>query len=240
MTRRWPFRYLGWMGRDFALGPGLAYLAIAALFAWISTRRDGPMTPDGALQMQQMVVAQFAWIVVLVATAGMVSTDLSRGFYRGLFTQPVNPALYYLQRWLVGGLAVGAFVPLVGLGLFIASGQFPFSAVLLVRLLLLYAMLGGVAFVFSATLRTDWLIALLVFILQGALHSLQAQGAKLGPVTLALAKGLPPFHLAAIGGAGLAYPATGDLIHILLYSAGLVALAVVLLVRRPLGSGGRA
>ena len=92
-----------------------------------------------------------------------------------------------------------------------------------------------------AVLRTDWLIALLLFILQSALYGLGQSGVSLGVFTRGLTVILPPFQAAFLGGGGLpTYPAAGELAHALLYGAGLVAGAVAVLVYRPLGSGGRA
>jgi hypothetical protein len=241
MNPRMPVRYLGFVARDAALGPGVACLAIAALFAFISTRLPNRPTPRSAEEFLAAVIAQFDWIVVLIATAGIVSADLSKGYYRALFSQPLNPGLYYLQRWLVGGVVVASFVPLVGLAIFVTSGVFPFAWPILLRLLLQYLLLGGLTFLLSTLLRADWLIAFLVSILETVLHGLETNGVALGALTRALARVLPPFHVAAQGiRVAPTYPSSADLTHAVLYGIGLVALAVTLLMYRPLGSGGRA
>lgn len=232
-----PVRYLGWMARDVARGPGLFYLAIAALFSYLAGQSDAPRTAAAAGDALRNVVGQFSWMVVLVATAGMVASDVSKGFYRSMFAEPVTPAGYYLQRWLVGALAVGAFVPLVGAGIFAALGSFPFSPALLTRLMLLYLLLGGLVFLLSTVLRSDWLIALLLFVLQTALQAAQRGGVELGIITRNLARALPPFHLGSIT---TTYPSSLELTHALLYGLGLVVTAMVVLTHRPMGSGGRA
>jgi hypothetical protein len=226
------------MARDVVLGPGLVYLAIAALFSFLSSQGNGLATERSAGGMLQSIVGQLSWIVVLVATAGIVRGDVSKGFYRAIFVEPVSPAGYYLQRWLVGGLAVALFVPLVGLGLLVTTGFFPFSVPLLVRLLLLYLLLGGLVFLISTVLRSDWLLALLVFILETVLHQLQAGGARLGLVTRVLARGLPPFHLGSA--TDPSFPNSVQLLHALLYGAAMVLAALAILSFRPMGRGGRA
>jgi len=154
------------MARDVVLGPGLFYLAIAVLFSYLSGQNDAPRTAAMAADVLRTVVGQFSWMVVLVATAGIVASDVSKGYYRSMFAEPVSPAGYYLQRWVVGGLAVAAFVPVLGLGIFVTVGSFPFSAQLLTRLMILYLLLGGLVFLLSTLLSSDWLIALLLFVLQ--------------------------------------------------------------------------
>lgn len=235
---RLPVRYLGWMARDVALGPGLAYLAIAALFAFLSSQGEAAATAESARRALQQIVSQFAWIIVLVGTAAMVSGDVSRGFYRAHFSEPVSPAGYYLQRWLVGGAAVAAFVPLVGLGLLVTTGFFPFQAAVLVRLMLLYLLLGGLVFLLSTLLRADWLIGLLLFILQTVLTELTRQGAATGRTVQLLAQVLPPFQLGSPARPGM--PAGLELAQALLYGGAMVVAAVAILTVRPMGSGGRA
>ena len=240
MNLRTPTRYLGWMLRDAVIRPGLTCLAISALFTFILTRLPGDITRPSAHEYLVRTVGQMAWLVVLVATAGLVSWDRASGYYRSLFSQPVNPGLYYLQRWLVGALAVAAMAPLTGLFILLASGFFPWSGPLLERLLLEYLLLGGLTFALSTVVRTDWLIAFLVSILQSVLYSLEQSGAPLSGFTRALTRGLPPFEIGSVGMGAVSYPTPGELTHALLYGAGLVAIALLVLRFRPLGSGGRA
>lgn len=240
MTVRLPIRYLGWAVRDAAVRPGLACLAIAALFAFLLTRLPESNQPGFEQDFLVRTVGQMDWLVVLIATAGMVSWDRASGYYRSLFSQPVTPGLYYLQRWLLGGVAVAVFVPLVGLGIFVVSGTLPFSGPLLVRLLLKYLLLGGLTFALSTLLRADWMIALLLSILQGVLYTLERSDAPLSGFTRMLVHALPPFQAGSVGLGALAYPSGSELTHAVLYGAGLVAIALVVLAFRPLGSGGRA
>jgi len=240
MTRGSPLRYLGWMARDVAVRPGLACLAIAGLFAFIATRMPAAFTPASAHDFLIRTVSQFDWVIVLIATAGLVSWDRASGYYRSLFSQPVSPGAYYLQRWLLGAVGVAAFVPLVGLGILLVTGSFPFSGPLLARLLLKYLLLGGLTLALSTVLRADWMIAFLISVLQSVLYSLDKNGAPLNAFSKLLIHALPPFQIgtSAFGAAG--YPTGSELTHGLLYGAGLLVLALAALTLRPLGSGGRA
>lgn len=234
-----PLRYLGWMSRDVAVRPGLACLVVAALFAFIATR----MPEFGAASARDFLirtVSQFDWVIVLIATAGLVSWDRASGYYRSLFSQPVSPGFYYLQRWLLGAVGVATFVPLMGLGLLLVTGSFPFSGPLLARLLLKYVLLGGLTFALSTLLRADWMIAFLISVLQSVLYGLQQNGAPLSTFSKLLLRVLPPFQTGSSSLGTMAYPSTPELTHALVYGAALLALALAVLALRPLGSGGRA
>ncbi len=240
MNPRMPLRYLGWMARDAALRPGLAGLVFAALAAFIATRLPGPFTETSARDFLIRMVGQLGWLVVLIATTGMVSWDRASGYYRSLFSQPVNPGLYYLQRWLICGVAVAAFVPLTSLGMLSVAGSFPFSGPLLARLMLTYLLLGGLTFAFSTLLRADWMFAFLFSVLESVLWGLERNGAPLSAFSKLLVRVLPPFHTGLGGFGAMAYPTGAELTHALLYGTGLLAIALAVLTFRPMGSGGRA
>ena len=243
MNPRPPFRYLGWMARDVAVRPGLACVVLAALFTFLLSRLpplSSPGLPSAPQEFLIRTVGQFDWLVVLIATTGIVSWDRTSGYYRSLFSQPVNPGLYYLQRWLLAGVAVLSFVPLMGLGILLVSGTFPYSGPLLEHLALKYLLLGGLTFALSTVSRVDWLIAFLISILQGVLSGMTRAGVELRGFTAVLRELLPPFHLSEVGFGPLRYATGSELAHTVLYGAGLLALALLALNLRPLGSGGRA
>jgi len=85
-------------------------------------------------------------------------------------------------------------------------------------------------------MRSDWLVALIVYMTSAMLNGMEGGGVKLPAVWHFVAKILPPFHLANVQSA----PPTGAaLAHVLLYGAGLVLAALAVLRWRPLGVGGR-
>ena len=113
---RLPLRYARWMLVDLARGPGLAMLVVATFAAFVVTSFSVVTTDPGGER------AVFLWIVdaattvfVLLATGGLVSADFAAGYYRNLFARPVSPALYYLQRWILGAVTVTLAVVIVGL-----------------------------------------------------------------------------------------------------------------------------
>ncbi|MGQ0702802.1 MAG: hypothetical protein ACT4PM_06685 [Gemmatimonadales bacterium] len=248
---RAPLRYLGWMMRDAAVRPGLAALVFAALFAFLATRLPGPLGPPMIEQLLVRMVGQFDWLIVLIATTGLVSTDRSTGFYRALFSHPINPAAYYLQRWILCGLGAVLVIPLSALAFQLVTGTFPWSGPLIVRFLLKYLLLGGLTFAFSTVIRGDWVFAFTISVVQSILRLLELSGAQLSGFTRTLAHVMPPFHVGSTGLTGsspaalrslslsVVYPSGSELTHALLYGAGILALALAVLTFRPLGSGGR-
>ncbi len=242
MSARGVVRYLPWMLRDAALMPGAAYLVLAAVFVFLLTRIPGdPGRPaPSPADVLASLVSGFDWLVVFLAAGGIVSGDLHSGVYRTLFSRPVTPALYYLQKWLVGGLAVAGFVAVSALAVYAARGSFVLPPPLLARMLLYYLLLGGLVFALSTLVRWDWPIALLLVILQAVLHAMDVGGEELGAVTRWLARALPPFHVPTVTRVTHStYPPAGDLLHAAVYGATLVGIGLAVLWRRPMGSGGR-
>ena len=192
-------------------------------------------------------------MLVLIATAGIVSWDRTSGYYRSLFSQPVNPAIYYLQRWVLAGLAATLVIPLGALALMGVTGVFPWSGPLLVRFLIKYLLLGGLTFAFSTFIRGDWVFAFTISVTQSILYGLERFGAPLSGFTKTLGHLLPPFHVGSVnwpGGAGgragsvwqalqIGYPSGSELTHAVLYGLGILLVALAVLSFRPLGSGGR-
>jgi hypothetical protein len=104
------------------------------------------------------------------------------------------------------------------------------------KLALSYLLLGGLIFFFSSFLRYDWLIGLLVLIVQGVLFSLSRNGVDFPAIWDFVLTILPPIYQASLNSPPLTGPA---LTHVLLYGAGLVIAGLILLRLRPLGAGGR-
>ena len=233
---RWPSRYAPWMARDLAGGAGLIMLAVVAIGTFILARSGVGTGSESAAGVLATIVSQAAVPFVLLATGGMVSADLRQGYYCTLFTKPVSPVAYYLQRWLLGAALVALFPLLMAAGIALTTHAFAFSWAMLGQVGLLYLLLGGLVFFLSTLTRRDWLLALLVYILQAVVHGLKSGGALFGWLGNTLDAVLPPFHLCDVRGP---LPEGAALAHLLLYSGGLVGAALLLLWRRPMGSGGR-
>lgn len=239
-----PARYLGWSLRDAALRPGVAALILAGLATFLVTRLPGMLSRETGEQLMGRLVSQFDWLVILIATSGMVSWDRSSGFYRTLFSYPVNPALYYFQRWILAGLASALLIPFAAIGFFAVLGSFPDSGPPLVRFLIKYLLLGGITFGFSTVVRADWAVAFVLSAVQSILHGLEVAGVGLSSFTRLVAHVLPPFHVGSITTTFSmtsvpGYPTGAETLHALLYGAGILLATMLVLRLRPLGSGGR-
>jgi hypothetical protein len=218
-----------------ARGPGAIILAVTALVAFILSRLPDAPAADGSGVLPSLA-DQAMFPLVLVVTAGIVSRDMSEGYYRAWFSRPVSPPLFYLQRYLAGGVIFLCFFPLLALAVSVRTGSVSLPGWILGRGALLYLLTGGTVFFFSTLVRRDWILAALIAITESVLHQIQRSGAELGPAARAVYKVLPPYHAASIDGA----PGSGELATAAAYGVALVVAALVILGRKPLGSGGRA
>ena len=95
---------------------------------------------------------------------------------------------------------------------------------------------GGTVFLVSTVTTAgprDWLVALLIHVYQNTMAELLRSGVDLWQPLRWLHAILPPMHRLGAGTGG------ADVLHAGLYGAGLVALALLVLDRRPLGGGAR-
>jgi hypothetical protein len=238
-----PWRYLPYHARDVARAPLALYIAVATglgLVLWRMSRlAESPPASDMLLRgfiNGTLVVA------VLFACGGVAGTDIKQGYYRAFFSKPMAPWWYYLQRWVLGGIALLTAPVWLGLAIQLALGNGTgltwevFGVVALGFLLI-----GGVVLLASTVTSRDWLVAFLVYFLQARLHDvteiLERAGQRVPRLVEFLDTVLPPFHLVNRGD-GL--PSGGELVHVLAYGAALVVAALLVLTYRPLGSGGRA
>jgi hypothetical protein len=223
---------------DLARGPGLAMLVVAALAAFVVTSFSVVTTdPGGERSVFLWIVDAATTVFVLLATAGIVSADFTAGYHRNLFARPVSPALYYLQRWLLGGVAVAVGVVIVGLAVSARLHTPMIDPALLAQTGLEYLLLGGLVFVLSTFTRRDWLVALFVVVFHGSLSAGQAIGLASGPVGRLFYAALPPFHLV---GPRHPIPDGAGLLQVGCYGLALVLGALAMLRWRALASGARA
>lgn len=161
---RWSLaRYSLWQARDFALERGIAILLIGFLwgYAFISplrsqiayqiTNRASPVWIF-TLQISSAIVS----LSVLIALNGIVSTDRKTGYYRFLFSKPVNPILYYTQLFFV--YMAGVVACMLVLSRILQTILPTFSIVnYLLYTALIYVAMGGIGFFLSVATRYDWL-----------------------------------------------------------------------------------
>ncbi len=240
---RSPWRYLPTHARDVARGPLLLFVLVAAglsLVMWRLSRGES-QAPDmegllGGLVGGTLMVA------VLFATGGVAGNDIKQGYYRAYFSKPMAPWWFYLQRWLLGGLAVFTIPLLLGLGLQLALGEGTgLGWEIFAATGLSFLLIGGLVLLASTITSRDWLLAFLIYFLQARLQNLKDLFGSLGnelPRSVELLHAvLPPFHLAS---PVAELPTGAGLVHVLAYGGAMVLLALLVLAWRPLGSGGRA
>lgn len=235
-------RYLPVHARDVARGPLALFVAVAAGLSFVLWRIFGNRDVPDVADLLGGLVAGTLMVAVLMASGGVAGNDIKQGYYRGYFSKPIAPWWFYLQRWLLGGVAVLTIPLWLGLGLALAFGSGTGITLELLGVIALgYLLIGGTVLLCSAVTARDWLVAFLVYFFQLRLHDATEMLSRIGTeVHWALewaVRVLPPFHLITPT-TGL--PVGSELVHALGYGIGLVAAALVVLRTRPLGSGGRA
>ena len=232
-----PTRYAGWMTRDLALGAGIP-MAVLTVIASLVVSKVQVVGPVGdAARAACLVVLNWTAIgLALLATSGIVSADFAIGHQRTLFSKPVSPPLYYLQRWLIGG--VGVLIGSAVVAQTIAA-RFEGTALgvgFILRIALLYLVIGGLVFLMSTLIRGDWgaVTALLAWhVVLGVAHSM---GMERGPIGAVLEIILPPRHLLSLGDP---LPTGIDLVQVLVYGTLVLFGALAMLRWRPLARGAR-
>ena len=232
-----PIRYLPWMTLDLARSAGLAMALVGVLAAFLISSMTVVTSGTGGEATVFLGILDFAVTVfALLATAGIVSADFGLGYYRTLFARPVSPPLYYLQRWLLGGVLVLMATSVVGFAAAARIGaQLPIGRVL-VQSALFYFLLGGLVLLLSTITRRDWIIAALVVAAHAGLGLARSLGAAATGAAAVLYTILPPFGLVDVGEP---VPAGAELVHVVLYGLALVLAALTVIRLRPLARGAR-
>jgi hypothetical protein len=171
-------RYSLWQFRDFALERGVAILIIGGLWGYVviepMRRALGQQLPGGpqgttvfaiALQVSSALVS----LSVLIALNGIVSTDRKLGYYRFLFSKPVNPVLFYGQLFFV--YMAGVLVSMLVLSSLLHMIIPTFNVLhFLLYTALIYVAMGGIGFFVSVATRFDWLTLAAVWLGSRALR----------------------------------------------------------------------
>lgn len=232
----YPAAYLAWQARDVARGPGLVTAIVAAIFALLVWRLPAPALGAGGAALLTGYLQQVGWPLALVATGEMVRTDRAEGFYRFYFARPVQPALFYAVRFLLGFGLVLAATAVAAVAVLARTGSLGLEPRVVGELGLTYLLVGGTVFLVSTVTTAgprDWLVALLLHVYQNMTADLLANGVDLWAVLQWLHAVLPPMHRLRPG------LDAGAALHAGLYGAALVGAALLLLDRRPLGGGAR-
>lgn len=242
MTRnRSPLRYLPWQALDVARGPLALFAAVAVGLTLMLWRLSSRMNGVEPVSFQQGMVLIVSSVAVLIASGGVAGTDVQRGFYRAWFSKPISPWWFYLQRFLLGGVAVLLIPVVMGIGMTIVTGHGTgITSDLFAALGLSYLLIGSTVFLLSRFTSRDWLVTFLLYFADQRLHDwmqMMRGNPEMIPsgVTLAV-RLLPPYYLLDV-----THPPHGhDLAHVAGYGVAMLAIAIAAFIVRPLGSGGRA
>ena len=232
-----PIRYLGWMTWDVIRGPGLGMVIAGVVCAFLISSLQVVTTETGGQTAVFFSILDFAVTSFeRLATGGMVSTEFADGSYPTLFARPVSPPLYYLLRWLLGGVAVLLAATLVGLAAAARVGAELAIGRVLVQAALLYLLVGGLVFLLSTFSRRDWLLAVVVIAAHAGLGVARTLGAASTGIAVVLYAVLPPFRYVDMGDP---LPAGPQLLHVVAYGLALVGVALGVIRVRPLARGAR-
>ena len=159
-------KYSLWQFRDFVMqhGIGIAiigllwgYTLLAPLRAAMNTQSPTQLAAGSpiwgiVLQITSAVVS----VSVLIAMNGIVSSDRKNGYYRFLFSKPINRVLYYAQAFLV--YMAGMLLIMAVLSLLLRTILPSFNVYYFVLYAaLVYIAMGGIGFFLSVATRYDWL-----------------------------------------------------------------------------------
>lgn len=240
--------YAGVQLRDFLTGrmPLLVLVASLATYAFFhvtgvtlavfdpSAGIDGREEAQGAFEN---ALGVYALVAAVFTAQGLVARDRWRGFDRILFSRPLSPVRYYLQAFVVAGVAIVA-LSVVAAGLY-TVGVRPVSVPGVAGYVgLAWLTVGALAFALSVV--TAYHLPLLFLLLGSAALLDQVAdrlgGSAAGPVIGVAQYLLPPVHVIAalreplargriVGFEELAWPVAFGLLC--------MGLAILLLYRRP-------
>lgn len=237
-------RYARWQLLDHLKGAGRV-IAMAAVIIGVllwRIRVGNPGVASGGAATMTGFLDSIGWPLVLLTVAGIISSDRVDGYNRALFSAPVSPVLYYLQRWLIGGLVVATLPLVLTLSLRAALGSWVDPWPYALMLLLAYLLLGALVFCWSSFGRRDWAIGASIYLGERAMTAAEAAGMPMPKLVLAVNRLLPPFHLVDFGAVqnpGVRFPAGAEWVHFIGYALGLMAIGIAVLRYRPMGSGVR-
>jgi ABC-type transport system involved in multi-copper enzyme maturation permease subunit len=194
-----------------------------------------------AKQMFAQSITLFLPLGAFVAAIGVISADRQQGYFRFLFSKPVNVLAYYAQTYVLHAIVFVLTFGLIVWGFGAYTIHFSVHRSMEAALLT-FVLIGGLGLLLGALTRYDGagLIAIYVFALMLQQLMSAANGLKNGglPDWLAtLAKGLPPVgkldHLRDHLYAGTTVD-MAELWHVLGYGGGAALLGFILLRRLPL------
>lgn len=244
-------RYVRYQLPDFFLHRLSLPLIFVAFVAGLPTYLMVTHAPAGWLQSQQGInqvrqlfeqsLTLYLPLGAFVGAVGLISGDRQQGYFRFLFSKPVNVPAYYAQAYLFNAIV---YVAVFGVIVW-AYGAYTIHFSVhrsMEAAMLTFALIGGLGLLFGAVTRFDAVALIAVYVVALILQQLMVSraGAANGglPAWLAfIGKILPP--VAALDAlrtqlyAGEALD-TAQLWHVLGYGGGAAIVGFILLRRLPL------
>lgn len=237
--------YARWQLRDAvskALIPLLIFAGLTGIPLWGLHRqiqgeaaRDPGAFATLAVQVYGQTLTLAMTLGALLLMNGLVSADREKQYFRFLFSRAVAPWAFYLQQFVISitlFTAVFALIPIV-FGAIVA----PVPVLEAVQSAAMYALfLGSLALLCSVLVNKDGVLLIVVLLASLSLQQVQSSG-MLPRWASWLADALPPIVTAdAVRDRWLAERAaeSGDIVLVLLYSVGMLGVALFLLRRAPL------
>jgi hypothetical protein len=246
-----PFGYARYQLRDSVmqrLSLPLVLIAFFSAFPVYMMNKTSPAgfmgTPQGINFVKQLYaqsVTLFLPMGAFLCAVGVPSADRQHGYFRFLFSKPVNLLAYYGQAYLVAGIAFVAMFGLITWGFGAMTLHFSVHRGMEAAALT-YVLIGGIGLLLGALTRFDGITFIAVYVAALLLQGLKAAANGLPngglPASLsALAAALPPVVKLDLLRNQLyaAQPLdSSQLWFVLGYGAGAWVLGMVLLRFRPL------
>lgn len=186
-----------------------------------------------AMQMYSTMLSLSITLGSIVVASGIIALDRERQYYRFLFSHPVVPWQFYLQKYLLTAALFGLAMMVIPLVYSAVVADVPVLGVAAAAIL--YAFIyGSLAMLCGALLNKDGIAFIGVIVVTSVLQ----ESAQMLPGWLAqVARALPPLKVADTVRrdllAGNAVD-TGDVVLVVTYSLGMLIAALLLVRRAPL------
>jgi hypothetical protein len=178
--------------------------------------------------------ATFMSTIAFLGIARFISDDRANGYFRFYFSKPVSITGYYVQAWLLHGVATVGLTWVGALWVQSLMHPIPIGGIVFMSALL-WVMVGGMGFFLSALTNLDTVILVVLMIMSKILHSVNEDAPDFlwGWVRAILPVLMPTDRIGHVMEhtiAGTAF-ATGDWLYPLAYG-GFAFIAGVIILRR--------
>jgi hypothetical protein len=224
--------------------PVILIAFVTGLPTYLMTRNAAPgflQSPQGINLVKQLFsqsLTLFLPLGAFVAAVGVISADRQQGYFRFLFSKPVNVVAYYLQAYVLHALVYIAVFGLMVWGF--GAYTFHFSVHRAMEAAALtFVLIGGIGLLFGALTRFDAAALIVTYIAALILQQLASAPQRAGlPAWLAaVGRALPPVtKLDALrNDLYAAQPLdAAQLWHVLGYGGAAALLGILVLRRLPL------